>query len=115
MRVRDWQAWVQAFDEARGWERVAPEHVALHVIEELGEVARELLRERGYKEGESRLGEELADLLLILFKLANARGVDLEAALEAKARELEARFPLEASRRAMARYLEANDAPVDEP
>ena len=114
MEVRDWQAWVQAFDEARGWERVAPEHVALHVIEELGEVARELLRERGYKEGESRLGEELADLLLLLFKLANARGVDLEAALAAKAQELEARFPVEEGRRAMVRYLEASGATVDE-
>jgi len=102
--LRDWQAWVAAFDEARGWQEVAPEHTALHLVEELGEIARELLRRSAYKEGEGRLADEMADFLLLFFKLANQHGVDLEPALARKAAELERRFPLEASRKAMERY-----------
>jgi len=102
--LKDWQDWVAAFDAERGWEGVRDEHVALHLVEELGEIARELLRQSGYKEGEARLGEEIADLLLLLFKLANQQGIDLEAALEAKARELTERFPIEEARAAMRRY-----------
>jgi len=102
--LSEWQAWVAAFDEARGWHEVAPEHTALHLVEELGEIARELLRQEAYKEGEDRLAEEMADFLLLFFKLANQYKIALEPALAAKARELEARFPLKASREAMARY-----------
>ncbi len=104
MTVRDWQAWVAAFDEARDWTDVEPEHIALHLVEELGEIARELLRAAGYKEGEGDLEGEMADLLLLFFKLANRLGVDLEAALKAKAEALEERFPIEASLEAIRRY-----------
>ena len=104
MTLKDWQAWVAAFDEARGWQEVAPEHTALHLLEEFGEIARELLRQAAYKEGEDRLAEEMADFLLLFLKLANQYGVDLEPALAKKAAELEKRFPLKESRRAMARY-----------
>ncbi len=104
MSLRAWQAWVAAFDEARDWADVRPEHVALHLVEELGEVARELLRREGYKEGPVQMEGEMADLLLLLFKLANQLGVDLEAALKAKAAELEDRFPVEEARDAVRRY-----------
>jgi NTP pyrophosphatase (non-canonical NTP hydrolase) len=100
---------VRRFDRARGWERVRPEHTLLHLFEELGEVARELLREAGYKEGEGRLTDELADAGLLLYKLADQLGVDLEAAMIRKLAENEARFPLEASRAALDRYLAEND------
>ena len=104
MTLKDWQAWVAAFDETRGWQEVAPEHTALHLLEEFGEIARELLRQSAYKEGRARLADEMADFLLLFFKLANQYGVELEPALAQKAAELERRFPLEASKRAMERY-----------
>ena len=104
MTVSEWQNWVAAFDEARGWQEVAPEHTALHLMEEFGEIARELLRRAAYKEGEVRLAEEMADFLLLFFKLANQTGVDLEPALLKKAKELEKRFPISESRQAMERY-----------
>ena len=40
MKIRDYQAWLQAWDAARGWDQVAPAHTLLHAMEELGEVAR---------------------------------------------------------------------------
>ena len=109
MKVSDWQRWVAEFDAVRGWDEVAPEHTALHLMEELGEVARELLRRAAYKEGEGRLAEEMADFLLLFFKLANQTGVNLEEALAKKARELEERFPVEESRQAILRYLKRNE------
>ncbi len=104
MTISDWQDWVAAFDEARGWQEVAPEHTALHLMEEFGEIARELLKTAAYKEGASRLAEEMADFLLLFFKLANQTGVELEPALSRKAKELEERFPVPESKKAMERY-----------
>jgi len=100
---------VRRFDEERGWQAVRPEHTYLHLIEELGEVARELLARAGYKESHGRLADELADAGLLLYKLAAQTGVDLEAAMRRKLAENERRFPLVESRRALERYLDHND------
>jgi NTP pyrophosphatase (non-canonical NTP hydrolase) len=109
------QARVRAFDEARGWEVVDPAHTGLHLLEELGEVARELLRLAGYKRSEpgalERLGGELADLALLAAKLANGFGLDLEREAAAKLEANEARYPIEASREAMAAYLARRGEP----
>jgi len=107
--VNELQARVRRFDRERGWNRVRPEHTLLHLFEELGEVARELLRDAGYKEGAARLTEELADAGLLLFKLADQLNVDLERAMLDKLAQNERRFPLPESREALERYLERND------
>ena len=69
-------------------------------------MARELLRRAGYKQGEAQIEGELADAGLLLFKLAEQLGVDLERAMLEKLERNERRFPLPESRRALARYLE---------
>jgi NTP pyrophosphatase (non-canonical NTP hydrolase) len=87
MQIREYQDWLQAWDQARGWDRVAPAHTLIHALEELGEVARLVLQWEGYKEAESaeqlhtELEEELSDVFVFLFKLAYQTGVDVEAAL----------------------------------
>ena len=54
------------------------------LMEEVGELARLMARfygEQSFKEGEERdLGMEMADVLFVLFCLANQTGVDLEEA-----------------------------------
>lgn len=116
MRIREYQAWVQGWDRARGWDEVAVSHTLLHVQEELGEVARAVLRREGYKpEAEAitwqaELAEELADVFVMLFKLAYQCGVDVESALEAGMAKAEARFPLETGEPEMQRYLVRQDA-----
>ena len=106
-----WQKRLLEFDENRGWEKVAPEHTALHGLEEFGEVARELLVIAAYKTpdagAEERLAGEMADLFFILFKLANQMGVTLQSSLARKLAENESRFPVLTSRAAMAAYIEA--------
>ena len=110
MSLRDLQRRLERSDTERGWDGVNPAHTALHVLEELGEVARELLVLAGYKtpdpDARTRLETELADVTLLLCKLASQHGIDLEAATVKKLLENEARFPLEASKAAMDVYRE---------
>lgn len=87
MQIRDYQHWLEAWDRARGWDRVSPSHTLIHALEELGEVARLVLQWEGYKDAASPeelhadLEEELSDVFVFLFKLAYQTGVDVEAAL----------------------------------
>jgi NTP pyrophosphatase (non-canonical NTP hydrolase) len=87
MQIREYQQWLQMWDQARGWDRVSPAHTLVHALEEMGEVARLVLQWEGYKQAESVEGlragleEELSDLLIFLFKLAYQTGIDVEDAL----------------------------------
>ena len=100
MKIRDYQAWLQAWDAARGWDQ-----------EELGEVARVILRREGYKpsafpdQWQVELREELSDVFVFLFKLAYQCGVDVEDALRAGMVKADTRHPLETGAPEMARYL----------
>ncbi len=87
MQIREYQQWLEAWDRARGWDRVSVAHTLIHALEELGEVARLVLQWEGYKEAANAeqlradLEEELSDVFVFLFKLAYQTGVDVEAAL----------------------------------
>jgi dCTP diphosphatase len=104
----DIQQQVADFDNERGWNQVEVAHIVLHLQEELGEVAREVLHQVAYKtpdpDAPARLRGELADLTILLLKLANHLDIDLEAAVHAKLMTLHSRFPLEASREAVRVY-----------
>ena len=101
---------LEDFDATRGWNAVSPAHTALHLMEELGEVMREALHLEGYKTPDpaarARLGGELADVTLLLFKLASQYGVNLERVVLEKMTANDLRFPLEMSKAAMQTYLE---------
>ena len=76
-------AWISQFEEGY-W----PPLVNLaRLIEEVGELARELNHRHGAKtkrtdEPEQDLALEMADILFVLLALANEQGVDLDEALE---------------------------------
>ncbi|HEX2864948.1 MAG TPA: MazG-like family protein [Deinococcales bacterium] len=116
--LNGWQARLETFDRERGWDAVLPEHSALHAMEELGEVARELLVLAAYKTPDpavrERLAGEMADLHFLLLKLANQTGVNLQDALAGKLAQNEARFPIEPSRAAMDVYEQARRRPEGE-
>ncbi|WP_457636518.1 MazG-like family protein [Oceanithermus sp.] len=103
------QKLVRQFDRARGWHEVKPEHTFMHLVEEVGEVARELLSVAGYKDRAENLRSELADLALLLYKLADQLEIDLEAAALEKLAENEKRYPVEYSKLEMERYLKHRD------
>jgi dCTP diphosphatase len=111
MQIREYQTWLQAYDVARGWDKITPAHTFLHLAEELGEIAREVQYLEGYRDAEragdlrSSLAEELADCATFLFKLAYLCGVDLEDALRGNMTKAENRFSVEFGQADTERYL----------
>jgi NTP pyrophosphatase (non-canonical NTP hydrolase) len=99
MQIHDYQHWLENWDKARGWDRVAVSHTLVHALEEMGEVARLVLQWEGYKQAGSaeqlhaELEEELSDVFVFLFKLAYQTGVDVEAALARGQAKAEDRYP----------------------
>ncbi|MCA9739186.1 MAG: nucleotide pyrophosphohydrolase [Gemmatimonadota bacterium] len=76
-------AWISQFEEGY-WPPLAN---LARLIEEVGELGRELNHRFGHKpkradEPEQDLALELADVLFVLITLANSQGIDLSAALE---------------------------------
>lgn len=72
---------VAAYDQKYGWGNDRESHIALHMMEEVGEIARQLLRLEGYKKepfDKRNLSEEIIDLLYLTVKLANKADIDLE-------------------------------------
>jgi len=112
VQISEYQHWLEAWDRARGWDRVSPSHTLIHAMEEMGELARLVLRLEGYKETETagllqaQLADELSDLFVFLFKLAYQCGVDVEQALVAGQAKADARHgDLVAAGAELDRYL----------
>ncbi len=99
MQIREYQQWLEAWDHARGWDRVDPAHTLVHALEEMGEVARLVLQWEGYKDPQSPaklradLAEELSDVFVFLFKLAYQTGLDVEEALAGGQEKANRRYP----------------------
>lgn len=111
MHIREYQIWLKAYDEERGWDKISPAHSFLHLVEEIGEIARQVEYLEGYRDFESaqevhgHLAEELADAATFLYKLAYQCGVDLEDALRANMSKAERRFSVDFGRSDTERYL----------
>jgi NTP pyrophosphatase (non-canonical NTP hydrolase) len=76
-------AWISQFEEGY-W---PPLSNLARLIEEVGELAREMNHRFGHKpkkpdEADQELALELADILFVLLVIANEQGIDLEEALE---------------------------------
>ena len=111
MHIREYQAWLEAYDGERGWDKISPSHTFVHLIEEVGEIAREVTYAEGYRAAENsddtrtRLAGELADAATFMFKLAYQCGIDLEDALAANMTKAETRFSVSYGQADMERYL----------
>ena len=111
MKIAEYQQWLYEYDSARGFDRVQPSQTLVHAMEEMGEIAREVLYLEGYREPgdiEARrvlLAGELADAMTFLFKLAYQFDIDMEAALRANQTKVNERFPVEKGRELAERYL----------
>ncbi len=100
MDIRDYQEWVHQFDRSRGWDLCPGTDTLAHLVEELGELSRCVLALEGYKtvspsERErirDNLGEELADAVTFLVKLAYTYNLDLADYLAANQAKCQMRF-----------------------
>jgi len=101
MQISAYQQWIKEWDQARGFDKADPGLTVVHALEELGEVAREVLFLKGYKqdalpeEHHQALADELADAIVFLFKLAYQYDIDIEAALLRLQDRVGRRFPAE--------------------
>ena len=101
MHIREYQAWLEAWDKARTWEQVTLSHTLLHALEELGEISKLIQMLEGYRapkpddlDGVRReLALELSDLQVMIFKLAYLSGIDMEDAMHLGQQKADARFP----------------------
>ncbi len=98
MNIADYQQWLKEWDEARDFDKADPGLTLVHAMEELGEVAREVLFLKGYKQDampeahRAALARELADTIVFLFKLAYQFDIDIQEALLELQDRVDARF-----------------------
>jgi NTP pyrophosphatase (non-canonical NTP hydrolase) len=116
VEIAEYQRWLERYDRLRGWDRVSPGQTFVHLMEELGEIARLVLHLEGYKPGEGRedelkteLAEELGDAATFLFKIAYQFGIDMEVAMKGNMPKAENRYSVEAGRAEMARYIQRQE------
>ena len=101
MHIREYQHWLEKWDNVRDWDRVLLSHTLLHAVEEMGEVSRLVQVLEGYRAMEaesvaqirSDLALELSDLQVMLFKLAYQCGIDMETAMIRGQVKADERFP----------------------
>lgn len=105
MHIREYQAWLEAWDRERTWEQITLSHTLLHAMEELGEVSKQVQMLEGYRTPKpadldvvrAELALELSDLQVMLFKIAYLCGIDMEDAMIRGQQKADARFPDPAS------------------
>ena len=95
--IRGMQDYVNNFVMERGWQTPASD-ILTHIVEELGEVARNVLHMKNYggqhtSDKDINMDEELADLLYLLLKMSNECNVDLGKAFTLKMEKNAKRFP----------------------
>lgn len=113
MQFQDYQRELSAMEHERGWDRVLPSHTLMHMIEEMGEIARVLECFEGYRGSELTVEElrhalagELADLTAFVFKLASQFDIDMDETMQAHLAKFRARFADVGEGQAeMARYI----------
>lgn len=101
MHIHEYQTWIQAWDQARTWDKTLPSHVMLHAIEELGEISKHVQMLEGYRDPKGKdpnlirdeLALEFSDLQVMLFKVAYLCGIDMEKAMQRGQAKADERFP----------------------
>jgi len=101
MHIREYQQWLEAWDQARDFDRVLPSHTLLHAMEELGEISKLIQQIEGYRPSRyedvetlrDELALELSDLQVMLFKIAYLCDIDMEEALIRGQEKADQRFP----------------------
>jgi len=84
--ICDAQEKVKEFVRDKNW-KVDSSEIFNHLVEEIGEVARELRNN-----DKTKLKEELADVLFLIFKLSNEKDISLEEAFKHKFELIKKRF-----------------------
>ena len=111
--IEDLTAEIRAFRDARDWMQFhAPKEMAVAIAAEAGELLQHFVwqspeqSEQRARERKQEIGDEMADVALLLFEMADNLGVDLAAAMRAKLARNEVRYPVEKARGSNRKYSE---------
>jgi len=116
MDIAAYQRWFADYDRERAFDLIEPSQVVVHLMEEVGEIAREVLYLEGYRDPAARddavehLSEELGDAFVFLTKIAVHYGIDLETVVSGIVSKADKRWPLDVAQREMGRYIEHQQA-----
>lgn len=105
---------LEIFASERDWDQYhSARNLLLALVGEVGEVSELLqwvdddsVQEYLSSGGRERLGEELADVLMYVVRLADKSGVDLDAAIEAKLALNAVKYPVGRSKGSAKKYNE---------
>jgi NTP pyrophosphatase (non-canonical NTP hydrolase) len=116
MNIAAYQRWFADYDCQRSFDLIEPSQMVVHLMEEVGEIAREVLYLEGYRDPEKRedaierLSAELGDALVFLTKLALTYGIEMDDVVSGIVAKAEKRWPLDVAGREMGRYMAHQDA-----
>jgi len=96
--IKEAQKIIEDFVKERNWE-TSESDIVLHLTEELGEIARNILKMKNYggqhtKYSEINMDEELGDVLYLILKLANQTNINLEEAFIKKIEKIRNKYPV---------------------
>jgi len=104
---------IRAFRDARDWRQFHnPKELAVAITAEAGELLQHFVwqspeqSELRMTERRAAIEDEIADVAILLFELADNSGIDLAAAMRAKLARNEARYPVDKARGSNAKYNE---------
>lgn len=78
------------FDKSSKFKKHTKEGIMTHIVEELGEVSRQLINEK-YRKGKfdkKKLAEEIGDVLILINYLSSEYNIDLSKEMESKLKRL---------------------------
>jgi NTP pyrophosphatase (non-canonical NTP hydrolase) len=116
MDIAAYQRWFAEYDRLRSLDLVEPSQVTVHLMEEVGEIAREVLYLEGYRNPHERddavalLSGEIGDALVFLTKIAIHYGIDLDTVAANVMHKAEGRWPPDEAHREMERYIQHQQA-----
>lgn len=113
MTIEDLTARIRAFRDARDWRQFhSPKDMSVALIAEAGELLQHFVwktpeqSEARAVEKLAEIREEIADVGILLFELADNIGVRLDEAMLDKLEKNERRYPVEKARGSNAKYNE---------
>jgi len=113
MTIEELTARIRAFRDARDWRQFHnPKDMAVAIIAEAGELLQHFVwktqeqSEQRAVEKLAEIREEIADVAILLFELADNIGVKLDEAMLDKLEKNERRYPADKARGSNAKYNE---------
>ncbi len=111
--IRELTKEICAFRDARDWKQFhAPKELAVAIAAEAGELLQHFVwqspaqSEERARERKEQVADEMADVAILLFEMADNLGVELASAIRAKLARNEDRYPVARSRGSNKKYTE---------